>query len=100
MPAKKTTTKRKSGSPKSDPPPRRLGALDAAAQVLKTVKEPMTCKAIVDAMLKKNLWTTNGKTPHATLYSAIIREITKKGKEARFAKVDRGRFALAGTKTG
>jgi len=35
----------------------------------------------------------NGKTPHATLYSAIIREIATKGKEARFVKKDRGMFA-------
>ena len=42
---------------------------------------------------------TSGKTPSATLYAAIIREISKKGKDARFAKVDRGRFQLRpGTK--
>jgi len=31
--------------------------------------------------------------PHATLYSAIIREIALKGKEARFVKTERGKFA-------
>jgi len=31
----------------------------------------------------------------STLYAAIIREIAKKGKHARFKKVDRGRFELA-----
>jgi len=35
----------------------------------------------------------NGKTPHATLYSAIIREIATKGKEARFVKKDWAMFA-------
>ena len=34
-----------------------------------------------------------GKTPHATLYSAIIREIAWKGKEARVLKTERGKFA-------
>jgi hypothetical protein len=34
-----------------------------------------------------------GKTPHATLYSAIIREISLKGKESRFVKKERGKFA-------
>ncbi len=29
-----------------------------------------------------------------TVYSAILAEITKKGKEARFKKTDRGHFAL------
>ena len=45
-------------------------------------------------MLKKGYWTTKGKTPEATLYSAIIREIQKKGKDARFKKVSRGMFAI------
>ena len=46
--------------------------------------------------MTKKLWTTTGKTPGATLYSCILREIQKKGDEARFKKVDRGQFALAG----
>jgi len=29
-----------------------------------------------------------------TIYSAMIREIAAKGKESRFKKVDRGRFAV------
>ncbi|MBZ0172999.1 MAG: hypothetical protein K8E66_11500 [Phycisphaerales bacterium] len=41
-------------------------------------------------------WQTSGKTPAATLYSAIIREIARKGKDARFAKTERGRFAATG----
>jgi hypothetical protein len=47
-------------------------------------------------MAKKGLWTSpGGKTPHATLYSAIIREIALKGKESRFVKSERGKFAAA-----
>ena len=34
------------------------------------------------------------KTPAATLYSAILREIQKKGKQSRFEKTERGRFRL------
>ena len=34
------------------------------------------------------------KTPAATLYSAILREITTKGKESRFEKTERGKFAF------
>jgi hypothetical protein len=55
----------------------------------------MNVKAIIEAILAKKLWSTNGKTPAATLYSSILREIQKKGSEARFKKVDRGQFALA-----
>ena len=36
-----------------------------------------------------------GKTPQATLYAAILREVQTKGTEARFQKTERGHFALA-----
>ncbi len=73
----------------------KMSGLDAAAQILATANEPMGCKDIVDQAIAQKLWSTGGKTPHATLYAAIIREISKKGKDARFKKVDRGRFQLA-----
>jgi len=75
--------------------PKKLSALNAAAKVLADAKEPMACKELIEAMEKKGLWTSpGGKTPHATLYSAILREINAKGKEARFKKTDRGHFAI------
>jgi hypothetical protein len=37
---------------------------------------------------------SRGSPHHATLYSAIIREISAKGKESRFVKKERGRFAV------
>ncbi len=73
---------------------KRASALDAAAQVLKEAKKPMSCKDLTETILKRGLWQTNGKTPAATLYAAIHREIDRKGKEARFEKVDRGMFAV------
>jgi hypothetical protein len=48
----------------------------------------------VDAVLAKGLWKSDGKTPAATLYSSILREIQKKGDDARFTKAERGKFAL------
>ena len=44
---------------------------------------------------EKGYWQSNGKTPHATVYSAILREIQKKGDDARFRKVARAKFTLA-----
>ncbi len=74
----------------------KLSCIDAAAKVLADAKEPMTTKAMVEAMASKGLWSSpNGQTPAATLYSAILREIKTKGKEARFKKSDRGLFGLA-----
>jgi hypothetical protein len=54
----------------------------------------MTARQIVDAMLTRGLWSTSGKTPHATIYAAIHREIADKGPDARFGKVARGKFSL------
>ena len=54
----------------------------------------MTCKEIVEVAESKGYWKSpGGATPWATIYSAIIREIAKKGKESRFVKADRGKFA-------
>ena len=77
-----------------EPKAKKVSAIDAAAQVLAASKEPMNCMALIEAMASQGLWESpGGKTPHATLYSAIIREIALKGKESRFVKKDRGQFA-------
>ena len=74
---------------------KRKGILDIAAEMLAKSKKPMGCKEIVEHAIEKGLWKTKGQTPSATLYAAIIREIAKKGKDARFKKVDRGLFTTA-----
>ena len=87
-------TKAKAAGKAKAPKDKKLSAIDAAAQVLSGSKEPLNAKQLIEAMAAKNLWTSpGGKTPHATLYSAIIREIAVKGKESRFVKKDRGQFA-------
>ncbi len=102
MPAKRATKGKRSkaapskvAKPKADKPKRPSG-LDSAAQLLKAAGEPMRCKDLVDKMLADGLWMTNGKTPAATIYAAILREITTKGGESRFKKTDRGLFAFNG----
>ena len=104
--ARKTTskgkgTKKKSPKPegaKTDPKPakeKKTSALDAAAKVLGENGEPMNCQEMIKAMSDKGYWSSpDGLTPHATLYSAIIREMKAQGKEARFKKADRGKFSL------
>jgi vancomycin resistance protein YoaR len=73
---------------------KRMSAIDAAAKVLASAGTPMTCQEMIAAMAAKKLWTSpGGKTPQATLYSAILREINVKGKDARFQKTERGKFA-------
>ncbi len=74
---------------------KRVSGLDAAAAVLAEAKAPLTAGEMVERMLAKGLWKTSGKTPAATIYAAIIREIAVKGKDARFHKVERGKFELS-----
>jgi hypothetical protein len=72
---------------------KKLSALDAAAKVLSESKEPMRAKEIIEQIAAKGYWTSpGGKTPHATVVAAIIREIRDKGKDSRFKKADRGLF--------
>lgn len=85
---------RKPAPPKK---PRRVSALDAAATILATAKEGMRATQLIEAMATRGLWTSpGGKTPEATLYAAIAREIAKKGTSSRFARDARGHFVLAG----
>jgi len=71
-----------------------MSGLDAAAKVLADAGEPLGCKTIVERAIEKGYWKTGGKTPSATVYAAILREIQKKGDASRFAKADRGMFTL------
>jgi hypothetical protein len=75
----------------------RLSVIDAAARVLGQARgQALTTRELIEAMAAKGLWKSPaGKTPHATLSSAIQREMRTKGKAARFRRTERGRFALA-----
>lgn len=106
--AKSVTTskdaKAKASTPKPTKP-KRLSALDAAAKVLADSDRPLRAIDMIEVMHAEGLWTSpGGKTPAATLYAAITREIAAKGSASRFAKADtsvdgsRGRFvAMAST---
>ena len=99
--AKKASANKKATTPKAKAKktdqPKRTSALDAAAQVLKSAGKPMRSQELIAAMAEQGLWTSpGGKTPHATLYAAMTREIATKGKDARFRKVDRGQFEFNG----
>jgi hypothetical protein len=93
----KTTKKQKpqkQSKGKREPKEKKVSALDAAAKLLAETGEPMNCQEMVKGMSEKGYWTSpGGQTPHATLYSAISRELKTKGAEARFRKAERGRFA-------
>jgi len=73
---------------------KKMSGLDAAAKVLTEAGEPLNTKTMVERAIEKGYWTTNGKTPAATIYAAIIREIAVKGDASRFAKAERGMFTI------
>src|SRR5262249_15775991 len=74
----------------------KLSALDAAARVLGEKKEPMSCPEVIEAMAAKGYWKSpGGKTPAATLYSALKREIATKKDQSRFQQSGPGKFTLS-----
>jgi hypothetical protein len=92
-PVKKGKAKQHDGEKKE----KRVSALNAAATVLQNAGQPMRAQEMIAAMAEQGLWSSpNGKTPHATLYAAILREIAAKGDGARFRKVERAQFEFAG----
>ena len=98
--SRKKATKKKTPAKASRAKPAKkangkLSAINAAAKVLGETKKALNCKELVEAMAVKGYWKSpGGQTPDRTLYSAILREINNKGKDARFKKADRGQFAL------
>ncbi len=92
---KKATTKKAKAKKTGAEKPKRVSALDAGAQILAKAEKPMGSRELIAAMTEQGLWSSPaGKTPHATLYAAIQREIAAKGDAARFKKVDRGLFEI------
>ena len=93
--AKKNKGSQSNKGDNSHPVAERLSALDAAERVLKENKKPMHAGELIDEMAAKKYWESpEGKTPTATLFAAMLREIAVKGDDSRFAKMDRGLFGL------
>jgi short subunit dehydrogenase-like uncharacterized protein len=110
--AKKPAVEKPAPTPKADAKPKagkkakakpdtgdkKLSAINAAHKVLADTGNAMNCQELIAAMTEKGLWISpGGLTPHATLYSAILRELKAKGGESRFRKVEKGRFAASKT---
>jgi hypothetical protein len=90
-----TKRRRRPATTNEDRKGKKISALDAAAKVLEEEGRPMTCKEMIETMAAKRYWNSpGGKTPTATLYSAILRELATKKGGARFRKTERGKFAL------
>ena len=93
---KKASVAKDPKSAAADEQPKKLSALDSAARVLTESGQAMNCQEMIEAMAAKGYWSSpGGKTPSATLYSSILRELKTKGADARFRKTERGKFARA-----
>jgi HB1, ASXL, restriction endonuclease HTH domain len=69
---KAPATKKQAKGKKAKESDKKLSALDAAAKVLVDSGEPMQCQQMIEAMAAKGYWKSpGGKTPHATLYTAV-----------------------------
>ena len=87
---KKTTAPKKAGGPK------KMSQVAAAEKVLQEAGNPMDTQAMVDQMVAKGYWKSpKGKTPAATLYSTLLRDLKQQPKDRRFKKTGRGKFDLA-----
>jgi hypothetical protein len=98
LPVEETATTTADSSPKATTPANPLRALDAAAKVLGETGQSMSCPELITAMAANGYWhSPKGRTPAATLYAALLRELQTKGDQARFRKTGRGKFALRPT---
>jgi hypothetical protein len=90
----KKPRKAKTADANADSGEKKLSCVTAAIKVLGESTEPMNAQELITAMEAKGYWTSpGGKTPHATLYSAILRDLAK-GDDSKFVKTERGRFTV------
>src|SRR5258708_1279328 len=94
--SKNAKAKKSSAKPAPKKEEKKLSALDAAVRVLAETKQALSCSELIAAMAAQGYWTSpGGKTPQATLSSAIQREIVIKKEQCRFKKAAPGRYAVA-----
>ena len=71
-----------------------MDSLDAAAIVLQDAGGPLHYQEITKRVLARDLWTTTGKTPWATVNARIAVDIKERGTDSRFIRVRPGMYAL------
>ncbi len=71
-----------------------MNVLQATQSVLQEAKKPLHYREITQRMIDRGLWQTDGKTPDATVSSAITGNIKKNGIHALFQRIDDGVYAL------
>jgi len=73
---------------------KRLSVVEAAFQALQESGKPLHATEITDYIISNGLWTTEGKTPVATVAAQLYRDIKKRGAVSRFILCEPLTFAL------
>lgn len=71
-----------------------MNALDAAYTILVEIGKPLHVRELVQQMLARGLWSTNGKTPEATIDSAITVDMRTLGEASRFRRAGKRTFTI------
>jgi hypothetical protein len=67
---------------------------EAAYQILKQAGKPLTANEITSVAVEQRMISTIGKTPSATMSAILYVDVKRKGNNSKFAKANRGIFAL------
>lgn len=73
----------------------KLSFPNAAYEILKHTNEALSSVELIDIALAKGLIETKGKTPEATMWSALYLEGQRKGNKSRFIQVGKDKWALS-----
>ncbi|HEO69670.1 MAG TPA: restriction endonuclease [Candidatus Hydrogenedentes bacterium] len=71
-----------------------MGIREGTIAVLQEAGEPLHAKEIAKRLLDKKLWSTEGKTPHATVSARLYSDIKKNGDKSPFVLVASQTFGL------
>jgi hypothetical protein len=71
-----------------------MSALSAVEALLTEIGKPIDCAEITRGVLKRKLWTSNGKTPAATISAQLAVDIKKHGTNSRFQRTAPSVFGL------
>lgn len=74
-----------------------MNVQDAAIQILKDAGKPLHAKEIAERIIEAGLWSSDGKTPEATVSARLYSDIKKHGDQSTFVKVAPQTFFLRDT---
>ncbi|NCD33972.1 MAG: hypothetical protein EOL87_11230 [Spartobacteria bacterium] len=74
-----------------------MNVQDAAIQILKAAGKPLHAKEIAERIMEAGLWSSDGKTPEATVSARLYSDIKKYGDQSTFVKVAPQTFFLRDT---